>query len=361
VSASGGDKTEAPTPKRKKEAREKGQVARSPELTAWSGLLVATFLLRAIAAQSMSHMQWLMNEMRGTIETPDPRTAMALFGEAAWRFGLLIVPLMLGLLLVGVVGGFLQVGLKPSSKLLKPKWKRVNPFKGLKRLVSPMSAWEGAKSTLKVGAIAAAAFPPLRQAAFALAGADRPPLDAVAGMVGTMMITIMRNAALAGLGIAAADYLLQKRKTLKGMKMSKQEIRDEHKQSEGDPMLKGAIRDRQMRMSRNRMMADVATADAVIVNPTHIAVALKYDPALGAPRVVAKGAGAIATKIREQAENHGVPLVRDVPLARTLHKVCEVGSEVPLEMYEAVARLLAFVYALKAANLHRGTHELVAA
>ena len=355
------NKTEDPTPKRRKEAREKGQIARSPDLTAWSGLLFVTFLMQSAAARAVETMTWLTGEMRDKIITPDPATAIGLLGDAMWRFALVALPLMGALLVVGVLGGLMQVGLKPSAKPLKPKWERVNPFKGIKRMVSPMSAWEGAKSTLKVAVIAGAAYPPLRATADAMAGADRPPVETVAVIVGTGMLTIIRNAAVAGLVIAIADYLLQRRKTLKSMKMTKQEVRDEHKQQEGDPMLKGAIRERQMRMSRNRMMADVANADAVIVNPTHIAVALKYDAAKGAPRVVAKGSGEVATRIREQAEEHGVPIVRDVPLARTLHKVCEIGHEVPLEMYEAVARLLAFVYALKARNLHRGTHELTAA
>jgi flagellar biosynthesis protein FlhB len=357
----GANKTEDPTPKRKKESREKGQIARSQELTAWSGVLAATLLMKTAARQGMNTMTWLGEAMRERITTPDPATALALLGEAIWRFGLVVAPMMLGLLVVGVVGNLMQVGLKPTAKPMKPKWERINPLKGLKRLVSPMSAWEGAKSILKVSAIAGAAFPPLRATAEALAGASRPPVETVATMVGTGMLTIMRNAAIAGLVIAVADYLLQRRKTLKGMKMTKQEVRDEHKQQEGDPMLKGAMRERQMRMSRNRMMADVATADAVIVNPTHIAVALRYDAAKGAPRVVAKGSGAVATRIREEAERNGVPLVRDVPLARTLHKVCDIGHEVPLELYEAVARLLAFVFALKARNLHRGLHELIAA
>lgn len=356
-----GNKTEDPTPKKRKDSREKGQIAKSQELTAWSGLLFGTFLMKNAARQGVETMTWMSNAMRERIAEPDPATALALLGEATWRFGIVVMPLMLGLLVVGVIGSFLQVGLKPSAKPLKPKWERINPFKGLKRMVSPMSIWEGVKSALKVTAIGVAAFPPLRATAFTLAGADRLPLEAVAATVGVGMLTIMRNAALAGLVIAVFDYLLQKRKTLKGMKMTKQEVRDEHKQSEGDPMMKGAIRERQMRMSRNRMMADVATADAVIVNPTHIAIALKYDAAKGAPRVVAKGAGVIATKIREEAEKHGVPLVKDVPLARTLHKVCEIGHEVPLELYEAVARLLAFVFALKVRNLHRGLHELTAA
>ncbi len=357
---SAGQKTEAPTPKRKREGREKGQVARTPELTAWGGLLVATFMLKSAGNSGIAATQWMSERWGQLIEKPDISAGIGFLGEATWRFTTVIAPLCVALMVVGIAGSFAQVGFVPSAKLLKPKWERVNPFKGLKRMFSPMSAWEGAKSVLKVAAIALATLPPLRGTAYMLAGADRIAVESVAVIVGAGMLTIMRNAALAGLAIAAADYAMQRRRNNKSLRMTKQEVRDEHKQNEGDPHMKGAIRERQMRMSRNRMMADIANADAVIVNPTHVAVALKYDAAHGAPKVVAKGAGTIAAKIREKAEEHGVPMVRDVPLARTLYKSCEIGQEVPLDLYEAVARILAFVFALKARNLHRGVHEIAA-
>ena len=360
MAAASGQKTEAPTPKRKREAREKGQVARTPELTSWAGLLVATYMLKAAAVNGAGAMDWMTSRLRELLETPDINSALPFLGEAMVKFGLVIAPLCVSLMVVGIAGSFAQVGFVPSSKLLKPKWERINPFKGMKRMLSPMSFWDGAKSTLKVAVIALAALPPLRGTATLLAGGDRIAVESVAVVVGSGMITIMRNAALAGLAIAAADYAMQRRKNSKSLKMTKNEVRDEHKQNEGDPQMKGAIRERQMRMSRNRMMSDIAGADAVIVNPTHVAVALKYDAAKGAPTVVAKGAGVIAGKIREKAEEHGVPMVRDIPLARTLYKSCEVGQEVPLDLYEAVARLLAFVFALKARNLHGGVHELAA-
>ena len=357
---SAGQKTEAPTPKRKKEGREKGQVARTPELTAWTGLLVATYMLKSAGGNAVAASQWVTTRMTDLIETPDITQGVSFLGEATLKFGMVVAPLCLALMVVGVAGSFAQVGFVPSTKLLKPKWERINPWKGLKRILSPMAAWEGGKSILKVAAIALATLPPLRATMEALISGQRVAVENVAVIVGGGMLTIMRNAALAGLLIAAMDYAMQRRKNNKGLRMTKQEVRDEHKQSEGDPHVKGAIRERQMRMSRNRMMADIANADAVIVNPTHVAVALKYDAAQGAPKVVAKGAGVIAAKIREKAEEHGVPMVRDVPLARTLYKSCEIGAEVPLELYEAVARVLAFVFALKARNLHHGVHDLAA-
>jgi flagellar biosynthetic protein FlhB len=142
------------------------------------------------------------------------------------------------------------------------------------------------------------------------------------------------------------------------MAMTKQEVREEHKQSDGNPQLKQELRSRQMRMSRNRMIADVPKADVVIVNPTHVAVALRYEAVTGAPRVVAKGAGAVADRIREVAVESKVPLVADIPLARTIFKACEIGQEIPPELYEAVARVLAFVFALKAKPLMQAPYRI---
>jgi flagellar biosynthetic protein FlhB len=157
--------------------------------------------------------------------------------------------------------------------------------------------------------------------------------------------------------LAAADYFVVRKKSMKQLKMSKEDIKQEHKQQEGDPHVKGQIRSRQMAMARNRQMADVPKADVVMVNPTHVAVALRYDPAKGAPRVLAKGSGAIATKIRELATEHRIPMVQDVPLARALHAGCEVGQEIPPEFYGAVAKVLAFVMSLKAKGAASGTHR----
>jgi flagellar biosynthetic protein FlhB len=153
--------------------------------------------------------------------------------------------------------------------------------------------------------------------------------------------------AVAGLALAAVDYAFQRRRVRKSVMMTKQEVKEEYRQSEGDPMTRQRIRQRQVEMSRNRMMAAVAVSSVVVVNPTHIAVALEYRPEWGAPRVVAKGQGFVAARIREEAEKHGVPIVRDVPLARTLHSACKLGQSIPPHLYEAVARLLAFVFNLK--------------
>nr|WP_284290492.1 EscU/YscU/HrcU family type III secretion system export apparatus switch protein [Angustibacter aerolatus] len=151
------------------------------------------------------------------------------------------------------------------------------------------------------------------------------------GITAGGILTVVRASVLVGLIMAVADYLVKRRKTNKGLRMSKHDVQQEYKQAEGDPHVKGHRRSMQMAMSRNRMMADIATADVVMVNPTHVAVALRYQPGRGAPVVVAKGAGVVAAKIRERAAEHRVPLVQDVPLARALHAACEVGQEIPAE------------------------------
>jgi flagellar biosynthesis protein FlhB len=157
--------------------------------------------------------------------------------------------------------------------------------------------------------------------------------------------------------MAAADYFVVRRRTNKQLRMTKEEVKQEHKNTEGDPHVKGQIRARQMAMARNRQMADVPTADVVMVNPTHVAVALRYDPAKGAPRVIAKGRGAVAAKIRELASQHRIPMVQDVPLARALERSVEVGQEIPAEFYGAVAKVLAFVMSLKARGSAAGVHR----
>jgi flagellar biosynthetic protein FlhB len=191
-----------------------------------------------------------------------------------------------------------------------------------------------------------------------LVAAGQQPVLTTVGLVGERTLSLARNVALAGLLLALVDYGISRHRTTKGLRMTKQEVRDEHRQADGDPHVRGQIRSRQMAMSRNRMMADVAGADVVLINPTHVAVALKYDPAGGAPRVVAKGAGEVAARIRAEAERARVPMVEDVPLARAVYKACDLGQFIPMELYDAVARVLAFIFALSRRGSAAGVHRL---
>jgi flagellar biosynthetic protein FlhB len=249
---------------------------------------------------------------------------------------------------VGIVAHTAQGGLRFSPGLLAPKPSKLNPLPGLKRMFGTQGLWEAAKALLKAAILGFLTYRAVRGVLPTLLDAGRLPLGALLATVSRTTVTLLRTAGLAGLVLALADYAMQRRRVGKSLMMSKQDIKDENKQSEGDPQVKGQIRARQLAMSRNRMMADVAKADVVVVNPTHVAVALRYDAQRGAPRVVAKGAGRIAARIREEAERHRVPMVRDVPLARTIYRACEIGEEIPPELYAAVARVLAFILALRA-------------
>lgn len=337
------DKTEAPTPKRKKDARKKGQIPKSTELVTWLQILVATYVLQLTVHRATTALGDVMGHVRAAIARPEQGAALGLFGDALRGAVLAVLPLTLSMGAVGVLAQVAQTGGFASLSMLKPKPERLNPIHGLKRLVSPQGLWQATKSALKVCALVFVAWPPLDDLTRQLVASGQLQLGQVVPAVAASALRIARNTAMLGLVIAGVDYGLQRRKVMQGMRMTKQEVRDEHRQSEGDPHMKGQIRQRQLALGRNRMIAAVADANVVIVNPTHVAVALQYQAGRGAPRVVAKGRGAVATRIREEAEKHRVPMVRDVPLARTIESTVRLGAEIPAELYEAVARILAFL------------------
>jgi flagellar biosynthetic protein FlhB len=341
------DKTEQPTAKRRRDARRDGNLARSPEVVAWAQMLAAGVLLPICLNLSVSSLRRVMLQVGVLVSRPDADAALRLMGAGLTAGLLAIAPLALVMVAIGLIGNFAQTGFAISGKALRPKFDRISPAKGLKRLVSPHSAWEAAKAAVKLAVLTAVAWPGVAHLGAALATGGRVPSGEVLSTVAAATMALIRSTALAGLALAAVDYGFQRRRVRKGMMMTRQEVKEEYRQSEGDPMTRSRIRQRQVEMSRNRMMAAVAVSSVVVVNPTHIAVALEYRPELGAPRVVAKGQGFIAARIREEAEKHNVPIVRDVPLARTLHSACKLGQAIPADLYEAVARLLAFVFSLK--------------
>jgi flagellar biosynthetic protein FlhB len=356
VSSDKASKTEKATPKKVADARKKGQVAKSQEVSAWTTTLAMTLLLPLTFSSARDHVLTLVARLPDLMAEPETATALALFSDGL-RGGLVaIAPMAVALMLIGVAANVAQVGLKPSPEALQPKLSKLNPLPGLKRMVGARSLWSGCKELLKLVLLSGFAYHAISGFMPHLLSAGGMTLtDAVSGVAGAAL-SFLRWTAVLGLALAAADYAMERHHLAKELRMSLQEVKDEHKQADGDPQMKGMIRERQLRMSRNRMMADIATADVVLVNPTHVAVALKYDPASGAPRVVAKGQGVIATRIRERAHEHRVPLVKDVPLARAVHRACEVGDEIPPELYAAIARVLAFLFSLKARGVAAGTH-----
>jgi flagellar biosynthetic protein FlhB len=330
-----------------RKAREEGQIPKSQELLAWVSLLAAVFLIQLTGKIAADQFRPLMARSANAMAQPDISVALKLFGSWMMSAGLVLAPLLLGTMVVGVLVNFAQVGFAPSTKLLAPKWSRVSPAKGLKRLLSTTTLWETAKALFKVSILAFITVRAVMGIVPALVDSGRLSAMATVGMVGDKALGMARNVALMGLVLAAADYGFQRRKVQAQLRMTKQEVKQESRENDGDPRMKGHIRSKQLAMSRNRMMAAVSGASVVVVNPTHVSVALRYEAAEGPPRVVAKGADLIAARIREEAAKHGVPIVEDVPLARTLFRACELNDLIPAELYDAVARILAFIFALR--------------
>ncbi len=346
------ERTEKATPKKLKESRREGRVARTPELGAWAAILVVALSLHWLAGRGLGSIRTLLARTLVTSQRPDTATALELLHSGVVLALLISVCLGGGVLLISVAAATAQGGLFLATKALKPKWSHLNPIQGAKRLFGPHALWEGAKMLLKSSLVALFVWRGVHGLMPVVGGLMPIPvaLDLAAGAA----TGVIRDVALAGLLAAGVDYAVQRRRTGKQVRMTKKEVRDEHRQSEGDPLLRGALRSRQLAAARNRMMADVPQADVVLVNPTHVAVALTYEPARGTPRVVAKGAGVVAARIRAVAEENRVALVQDVPLARALHAGCEVGQEIPKELYHAVAQVLAFVLSRRAAGTGAG-------
>lgn len=354
-----GEKTEKPTPQKLKKARKDGQAtSRTPDLAAWAAVLATSVLLPQVVERGTERMGALTVSVGALVSAPDVAAAQVLLRDGVMAGAWTVLPFGLWLFAITLLGNAAQGGVHVATKQLQPQFKRLNPFTGLKRMFGPQGLWELTKTLLKTSILGAVAWYALRPVVPVLAASGALPLSTVLATVWDAVIDLLRLAGVAGIVMAFADYAVVRRRTNKGLRMSMQDIKDEHKKSEGDPQMKGAIRSKQMAMSRNRMMSEVKNADVIVVNPTHIAIALRYDPSKGAPRVVAKGAGVIAAKIRAQAEEHRVPVVQDVPLARTLHKACELNSEIPADLYAAVARVLAFVMSLKARGSAAGTHKV---
>jgi flagellar biosynthetic protein FlhB len=353
----GGEKTEDATPQRLKKARKEGQIPRTQELGTWLGVAAASVLLPMLVGNAYEAAQELFVQIGSVASNPEPAALSILLGEALAAFMTTLLPMALTMMVVGTVAAAAQGGVTFATKSMKPSLKKFNPFPGFKRMFGTQGIWEAAKALIKTAALATVVLITSDRAQALVSSAGALPLSAVAATFTDSAILMFRVVAITGLVIAIADYLVVRKKTRKKLKMSKYEVKQEHKQSEGDPYMKAHRRGVQMAMSRNRMMSEVADADVLLVNPTHVAVALKYDPAKGAPRVVAKGAGEVAAKLRALAEEARVPMVQDIPLARALHASCDLGQEVPAQLFTAVARVLAFVMHLGARGVRGGFHR----
>jgi flagellar biosynthetic protein FlhB len=330
------ERTEKPTPRRRKENRKEGQVPRTPELGAWSAMLLFVSFLPVILDRELQALQEVMARCLMAGEHASTELALELLGDGLWHA---LVAILFYL----------------ATKAVQPKLSKLNPLPGFKRIFGVQALWEGAKMLLRSVVVALLVWMAVKNLMPLIGGLV--PMGVVIEAFGAGALSMLRNVAVAGLVLAAADYLVQRLRVGKKTRMTKEELKQEHKNTEGDPLVKSAIRSRQLAAARNRMMADVVDADVVLVNPTHVAVALRYEPERGAPRVVARGAGVIAAAIRARAEEHRVEIVRDVPLARALYTSTEVGQEIPAELFAAVAQVLAFVINRRSAGQRGGAHR----
>ena len=353
----GGEKTEKPTPQRLKKARKEGQIPRTQELGTWAGVAASSVLMPMLVSHMFEAVQRLFVQIGAVAKHPEVGQLSTLLGDALNAFLTTLLPTALGLMTVGIAASAAQGGVTFATKAMKPTLKKLNPFPGFKRMFGFHGVWEAVKALIKTAALGTVVVITSGTAQTLVSSSGSLPLSAVAATFSSAAVSMLRVVALTGLGIALADYIVVRKKAMKKLKMSKYEIQQENKNSEGDPHVKAHRRSMQMAMSRNRMMSEVAEADVLLVNPTHVAVALKYDPARGAPRVVAKGAGEVAAKLRARAAEARVPMVQDIPLARALHASCEIGQEVPAQLFTAVARVLAFVMHLGARGVRGGFHR----
>lgn len=352
----GGEKTEPATDKKLREARKEGQVAKSKEIGNAFGLL-ALFLVMKIYISSMGNsflesfydIYNLIPEYVKMYDGEIPVTNIkAVFGNTILEMILIMAPVLLIGFVVAFICDLVQVKWRPTTKPLKPKFSKLNPIKGFKKILSKDSIVELLKSILKIGLIVYVVYSYLRDKMNQIFILYDITLKQAIGLVGELVIDLGIRVSAVYLILGFLDWAYQKFKFKEDMKMTKQEVKDEYKDMEGDPQIKGKQKQRMREASQRRMMQRLPEADVVITNPTHYAVAIKYDPEkYDAPIVLAKGEDYLAQKIKETAKEHHIEIVENKPLARMLYANVEVGELIPPELYQAVAEVLAFVYHLQ--------------
>jgi flagellar biosynthetic protein FlhB len=344
------EKSEAPSAHRLAEARSRGQVMKSIEVNSALVLLIGAWLLQGPGSDLVNGLSEVVVNTIHKMNVADI-TYLWLQQTVAQDFGRLWVPLasiLFGLMGVGVSVTLVQIGFVWADKRPVFDFSRVNPLSGIKKIFSTSGLFELLKSTLKICLIGYVAYSYLNENLNAILDLSQIEFKAaVARWVGLAIGLIIRIATYY-LILAVADYLYQRWQFMRSMRMTKEEVKEEYKQQEGDPTIKGRIKEQQRRMARMRMMSSVPKADVIITNPTHLAVAVKYDAnAMEAPRVLAKGAQFVAEKIVEIGKNNNVPVVQNVQLARAVYRVVEVDHEIPPDLYMSMAEVLAYVYRLK--------------
>ncbi|MDR1701284.1 MAG: flagellar biosynthesis protein FlhB [Sporomusaceae bacterium] len=345
-----GEKTEDPTAKRLSESREKGQVAKSQELNAVIVLFVAFYVLNNLGTYMYTELTDFMvfifshlSEMR----EHSIISVMTLFKDFAIMVAFTVLPFMLAVLISGLMINYYQVGILFTTKVFEPDLGKLNPINGFGRLFSLQSVAQLFKSVVKIIVVTYFVYQFALLKNVEISMLTTAEIFTSYKKAGELTIDLVWRILLALMILALFDYAYQLWQHNKNLKMSKQEVKEEYKQSEGDPKIKSKIKQKQRELAMRRMMQEVPTASVVVTNPTHLAIALKYEQGFTAPLVVAKGKDFVAERIKAIAKEHNVITVENKPLAQTLYPLVEVGDIIPPELYQAVAELLAYVYRLK--------------
>lgn len=344
------EKTEEPTQRKQEESRKKGQVAKSAELSSVFVILAAFVSLKwaspFIYDKITGYMQYIFGglNVRGDFTVQSVHVVIL---NAGMIFLEAIIPILLPVLVVSLTVSFLQVGFTFSPESIMPQFSRINPISGFGRIFSKRSLVELVKSLLKIAVVGYFIYRFIRQETVRIPALMMSELAESFAVLAAIIYDLAFQIAMVILVLAILDYGYQWWEHMQNLKMSKQEVKEEMKQTEGNPQIKGKIREKQRAMAMRRMMAEVPKADVVVTNPTHFAVALKYETGMEAPTVIAKGSDFIAQRIREIAKEHDVTIVENKPLAQALFKTTDIGNLIPPDLYKAVAEVLAYVYRLK--------------
>ncbi|NOU76401.1 flagellar biosynthesis protein FlhB [Paenibacillus sp. LMG 31458] len=345
-----GEKTEPATAKKRQDARKKGQVAKSMDLPA-AFILLFSFLSFLMFGGYMK--EKLVNIFRNVYEnqlTMDITAAnvQVLFVDLVQQGLIILAPIFILVVLVAFIGNYAQIGFMFIGDPLMMKFNKINPIEGFKRIFSLRTVMDFLKSTMKMLIIGYVVYTTLMGEKAKLLGLGHAPLESTFSFIASVTLKLGIKIGAILIVLAIFDFIYQKYEYEKSLKMSKQDIKDEYKKSEGDPLIKGKIRAKQRQMAMQRMMQEVPKADVIITNPTHFAVALKYDSNnMQAPTVIAKGADYVALKIKEVAKKNGIMTMENKPLARAIFAQVEIGDSIPAELFQAVAEVLAYVYKVK--------------
>lgn len=348
--ASAEEKTEKATPKKRQELREKGEVAKSRELPSVAVLLSALIALSLFGSYTYYNIQVIM---KGAFSLPTMNdlniSEFIIFAQkVTTHFILALCPLLAAVFVTAILSNIMQVGFVLSGESITPKLSKIDPIKGFGRLFSKQGFMELFKSLLKMVVVGGIAYLTVKSEMNNIAHLGEMDLNSIFTYIFIIFFKIFIRCTLAMIFLVVIDYAFQKWDFEKRNKMTKQEVKDEFKRTEGDPLIKSRIKSIQMEMARKRMMQAVPEADVVITNPIHLAVAIKYDSlSMDAPKLLAKGAGKIAQRIKDLAEEHDIPIMENRELARNLHSLVDIGQEIPPVLFQAVAEVLAYIYKIK--------------